>query len=546
MLIGIDARFYGPIGGGGLGRYTKNLIDYLEKTDHKNEYVIFLCNENWEDYNPSRPNFKKVLAPYKWYSFKEQLLMPIKIWKQKVDLMHFPHFNVPLLYTRINANVNTNERERGTNQRERGCNRGFILTIHDLILLKYPSKKATTLCPLYFKLKYLMYKIVIASAVKRAKKIITPSQFVKDDILKHFKVHSDKIFVIYEGVADMKSSNGFGASEFNEDVDKKADKKIKMCYNKSQENKKTKKQKNKEDGEEGEDGEHVESARHSEPAGDRVSPKALAVAQESRELAQGIKRSFACWLRMTQRRELPPIRPSNTAGRRAGRMTRGNGKYILYVGNAYPHKNLEMLVEAFNIVSRKYFNTPPYPPLIKGGSEQISIREVGERTTSPLDKGGSRGALKKNTLSYLLVLVGVKNYFYQQLIKYVQDNHSGLESRIIFFGYATDQELRQLYENAELYVFPSLQEGFGLPPLEAMSYGVPVVSSKCSCLPEVLGSAALYFDAGNVKDMAEKIYRGLMDIELRKDLIKNGYDRIKLYDWEKMARETRRIYDCRF
>jgi len=499
MLIGIDARFYGPIGGGGLGRYTKNLIDYLEKIDHKNEYVIFLRNENWEDYKPSRPNFKKVLAPYKWYSFKEQLLMPIKIWKQKVDLMHFPHFNAPLLYSlairRHSARVK-NDVAAPQTQNVELRHRQFIMTIHDLILLKYPSKKATTLCPLYFKLKYLMYKIVIASAVKRAKKIITPSQFVKDDILKHFKSPSGKISVIYEGLTDMKSSNGFGVCGFNKDVDKKADKKIKMCYNEREHETRERDVENTKSAK-------VDSMRHSEPAG-----------EESRELAQGIKRSFACWLRMTQRRELPPIRSSNSAGRRAGRMTRGNSKYILYVGNAYPHKNLERLVEAFRIVVN------------------------GVESSGKLNNRGS-GEL-------VLMLVGVKNYFYQQLIKYVQENHSELEDRIIFFGYATDQELRQLYENAELYVFPSLQEGFGLPPLEAMSYGVPVVSSKLSCLPEVLGNAAMYFDAENVKDMAEKICRCLIDAELRKYLIENGYERIKLYDWEKMARETLRIYDCRF
>ncbi|OGF22636.1 hypothetical protein A2Y83_00370 [Candidatus Falkowbacteria bacterium RBG_13_39_14] len=109
MLIGVDARFYGPIGGGGLGRYTKELVDNLERIDNKNQYVIFLRRENWDDYKPNNPNFKKILAPFKWYSLEEQIFMPFKIWRAKVDLMHFPHFNTPILYvlfTQISANKN--------------------------------------------------------------------------------------------------------------------------------------------------------------------------------------------------------------------------------------------------------------------------------------------------------------------------------------------------------------------------------------------------------------------------------------------------------
>ncbi len=150
--------------------------------------------------------------------------------------------------------------------------------------------------------------------------------------------------------------------------------------------------------------------------------------------------------------------------------------------------------------------------------------------------------LKLEIRKWKLVLVGVRNYFYERLEEYVKDNFPDIKDRIIFLGYATDKELAQLYKNAALYVFPSLEEGFGLPPLEAMSYGVPVISSDKSCLSEILSNAVLYFDAENSEDMADKILCGLEDEKRRKDLIKKGYERIQLYDWEKNARKTMEVY----
>ena len=91
LKIGIDARFFGPIGKG-LGRYTQRLIENLEKIDQENKYLIFLRKENWSDYQPKNPNFKKVLAPWRWYTIAEQFFMPRLIKKHGVCLMHFPHF----------------------------------------------------------------------------------------------------------------------------------------------------------------------------------------------------------------------------------------------------------------------------------------------------------------------------------------------------------------------------------------------------------------------------------------------------------------------
>lgn len=419
MKIGIDARFYGPIGGGGLGRYTKEIVDHLELMDKENDYVIFLRKENWNDFHPQNSRFKKILAPYQWYGWKEQILMPWRIKKEKVDLMHFSHFNVPFFYRKK-----------------------FIVTVHDLILLKYPSKKATTLSPLYFKLKYFAYKFIIRHALKKANSIITPSQFVKNDIIHYFKIAEDKIIVIYEGLTDINKKNSFGENEYIKNVDKTADKRLEMEYNKG-------------------------IRRKNENSFEKEGNITLKNRKDALSALE-------------------------------------NNKYILYVGNAYPHKNLERLIAAFSLV------------------------------------------LKEKRFGNLrLVLVGVKNYFYEELISHVNNFYSDILNNIVFWGYATDQELKELYKNAELYIFPSLQEGFGLPPLEAISFGVPVVCSNNSSLPEILGDAANYFDGEDEKDMAEKIKSTMENENLRKSLIEKGFAKVKNYSWQKAAIETLNVYEKR-
>ncbi|PJE57576.1 MAG: hypothetical protein COU82_00975 [Candidatus Portnoybacteria bacterium CG10_big_fil_rev_8_21_14_0_10_38_18] len=113
---------------------------------------------------------------------------------------------------------------------------------------------------------------------------------------------------------------------------------------------------------------------------------------------------------------------------------------------------------------------------------------------------------------------------------------------ILSTGFVSEEELDKLYTNAALFVFPSLSEGFGLPPLEAMARGVPVVSSGVACLPEILGEAAIYFNPLDINDIAAKIKNTLSDDRARKNLIQKGFERVKKYNWEKMARETLKVY----
>jgi glycosyltransferase involved in cell wall biosynthesis len=108
-------------------------------------------------------------------------------------------------------------------------------------------------------------------------------------------------------------------------------------------------------------------------------------------------------------------------------------------------------------------------------------------------------------------------------------------------GLVDFSDLQKLYSAATAYVFPSLYEGFGLPPLEAMAAGTPVVASNSAVIPEVCGDATEYFNPANVKEMAEKISFVLTNDARRKELIEKGFQRIKEFSWDKSAEETLKI-----
>jgi glycosyltransferase involved in cell wall biosynthesis len=159
---------------------------------------------------------------------------------------------------------------------------------------------------------------------------------------------------------------------------------------------------------------------------------------------------------------------------------------------------------------------------------------------------------RKNTLNavravaslpanYKLVLAGGNGYGSEAVYDFIRS--AGLESRVKLLGYVTDDRLRLLYQAASLFLFPSLEEGFGLPVLEAMAHGVPVVASATSSLPEVGGDAALYVDPRNPKDMAEKIRRSVEDVDLRTGLTERGLARARQFTWRRTAEQTLQVYD---
>lgn len=178
MKIGIDARFVGPQGTG-LGKYTEKLILNLAKIDKKNDYTVFLKKENSKYLGISQKNFKEKIADVNWYSVEEQFKLPVIFAKENLDLLHVPHFNVPIFY-------------KGD----------FIVTIHDLIHHHFKEQSVTTKNPFLFNIKRIGYKFVAKNAVKKSLKIITPSNFVKEEIIKYFDVDPGKIAVTYEAAED--------------------------------------------------------------------------------------------------------------------------------------------------------------------------------------------------------------------------------------------------------------------------------------------------------------------------------------------------------
>ena len=147
---------------------------------------------------------------------------------------------------------------------------------------------------------------------------------------------------------------------------------------------------------------------------------------------------------------------------------------------------------------------------------------------------------KINLKNYKLVIVGSENKVFsnteiKNLMKKIQN--------VEFTGYVSDKKLVKLYQEAKIFVYPSLYEGFGIPPLEAMASGTPVISSNVASLPEVCGDAAYYVNPYDVNDIAKGIETVLKDKKLQKELIQKGLERIKLYNWEKSANKLIKIIE---
>lgn len=372
MKIGIDARFFGTPGKG-LGRYTEKLVRYLEELDTIHEYEIFLYGESFDSYHPANPNFTKIKVPYRWYGWSEQILYPLFLWKRKLDLVHFPHFNVPFFYRKP-----------------------FVVTIHDLILLRFPTQKASTRHAFWYRFKYWVYLQVIRGAIQRARKILTVSEFTRLDVENFYPEAKTKMVVTLEGV-----------DQFCFFADALTEKKVREQF----------------------------------------------------------------W---------------QVAGKNKDR------SYVLYVGNSYPHKNLDVF---------------------------LSLAQAEPDTD--------------------IVLVGKKDYFYERFERKIQRENT---KNIYLIGSVTDAELAVLYRNAHAYVFPSLYEGFGLPPLEAMQYGLPVLVSNRGSLPEVVGEGALVSDPEERDVFIQDYKRILHDETFRRALREKGVARAATFSWQRMAEATKAIY----
>ncbi len=170
MLIGIDARMYGGKQTG-IGNYIRNLTNHLFTIDKKNDYLLFLLEPEFSKYKPPSPHIKKTRVDVSWYTFREQIKLPRVFSRFSLDLIHFPHFNAPLLY-----------------------HRDYIITIHDITQKYFPGSGISA------HLRREVYKLTLAHNLNRAGQIITVSDYTKQDLLRNFKVDEKKIKVVYEGI----------------------------------------------------------------------------------------------------------------------------------------------------------------------------------------------------------------------------------------------------------------------------------------------------------------------------------------------------------
>jgi len=284
------------------------------------------------------------------------------------DLVHFPHWNVPVFY-----------------------HRPFVVTIHDLTMFHFPRYEATTRSYPVFYVKDKVHRMVVKNAVGRASQIIATSQFTKSDIISTLHISEEKISVIYQAPAVETTVKNWEALQSKYDV----------------------------------------------------------------------------------------RRP-----------------YILYVGAAYPHKNLQRLVDAWNMV-------------------------------------------ETNFPEHELILIGKPSEFYTDLMQYIKKMNI---PRVQNIGFVEDEDLGAYYTHAAAVIFPSLYEGFGLPPLEAMAVGTPVIASSASCLPEVLGEGAYYVNPEDTSHIADGIAAVLGDQALQSELRYRGREHARSFSSESFVKNTLSVY----
>jgi glycosyltransferase involved in cell wall biosynthesis len=172
------------------------------------------------------------------------------------------------------------------------------------------------------------------------------------------------------------------------------------------------------------------------------------------------------------------------------------GKFILFVGTLEPRKNIQGLIRAYH---------------------QCKAKD-----------------------DFLLVLAGGKGWKYKHFFRLVENLK--LENRVVFTWYVPDTELPALYNQASVFVYPSLYEGFGIPPLEAMACGLPVIVSNTTSMPEVVGDAGVYVDPNDVEQISHSIDTVLSDDQLRNSMKEKGLERAEGFSWEKTAREILGLY----
>jgi glycosyltransferase involved in cell wall biosynthesis len=178
--------------------------------------------------------------------------------------------------------------------------------------------------------------------------------------------------------------------------------------------------------------------------------------------------------------------------------------FLLYAGRISPHKNLVRIIEAFSALKTDLLKQDAYPDL-------------------------------------KLIIIGDELSKHPDLRRTVV--RGGVQNDVRFLGFVPIEVLRIFYDAAKVFVFPSLYEGFGLPPLEAMAHGTPVLTSNTSSIPEVVGSAAVLVNPENVFEMMRALQRVLLDQNLREKMRQRGYEQVKKFSWDRSAAEVLAGYE---
>ncbi len=368
--IGLDCRLAGKRHAG-IGRYIENLlIELSQLVDQSTKFIYFFHDQKQLD--PIKPKIKKSqqiefkFAPIRHYSLKEQTQWLQIINQAELDLLHVPHFNIPLLY-------------QGQ----------LIVTIHDLLWHQQIGPAATTLPAWKYYLKYLGYRLVTKQAVKKAAQIIVPAKTIKQTLNQYFNHINHKTHVTKEGISQI------FAREFK----------------------------------------HRQTVPHK---------------------------------------------------------LETNSHQLIYVGSLYPHKNVDLILEAL-----------------------------------------------KEMPDYTLKVVSARNIFVKRFQQKVAKLN--LTNQIKFTGYLSDQKLVKELKNSLCLVQPSLSEGFGLTGVEAMACGVPVLASAIAIFQEIYEQAPLYFEPDNVSQLIKQI-KTIQDPKTRASAVRKGYQTVADYSWTQMAQQTWNIY----
>ncbi|HEY0965199.1 MAG TPA: glycosyltransferase family 1 protein [Candidatus Saccharimonadales bacterium] len=356
--IVIDARIINS----STGHYVEYLLHHLQKIDRENRYTVLIPQKDRDYWKPTADNFQVVFANQAQYSMSEQFGLALLLYRLRPDLVHFCMPQQPLLYFGKR-----------------------VTTVHDTTLVRFENIDGNRIT---YKIKQLIFTLLLKNILFRSKAIFTPSNYVRKDLL------------------------AFSTKRYSSKI------------------------------------------------------KAILLAGE-----------------------IIGAKPEKIT-------TLANKDFIFFVGNAFPYKNLPVIVDAYQLIQAKF-------PKLQ------------------------------------LVFAGKPDVFYENLQQYVSERKV---HNVNFLGYISDGEKRWLFQNAKSYVVASLSEGFHMPLLEAMEDNCPVISSSATCLPEVAGNAALYFDPYSVDDLASQLTKLLSSKSTRDRLIKAGTKRASELSWDSTTRKTHQGY----